>query len=246
MEHKKDSGNLKQRRLRIAAGLLAVLIVCGVVIGVLYSRGGVPGDGRPRIVCIGDSLTYGSGVRETRETDAWPQVLERKLDGAYEVLNYGISGATAQKSGDYPYNSKLWRQAKRCRGQIYILMLGSNDTKPQNWNAEGVADQLGQRVRELKRIPSAETVYLMIPPPVYKLSEEDEYAVYNIDGDRIRDELQDIVRNVAEENDVALIDLFTLLDGHPEYMVDGAHPGLEGNEIIAEHIAQVIRGEASE
>ena len=247
MDHKERKNIGTRRTVIIITVLLAALIICGAAAGILYGMHNQTLDGRqPRIVCIGDSLTYGSGVRDTREIDAWPAVLERELDGEYEVLNYGISGATAQEISDKPYDPNAWKDAKKQKGQIYILMLGSNDTKPQNWNAERCAADLGKRVRSLKRISSVETVYLMIPPPVYKLHETDEYAVYNIDGDVIRDELQGIVRACAEANGVELIDLYTLMEDQPEYMVDGAHPNKEGNALIAEHIAQVIRGEAEE
>ena len=197
------------------------------------------GNGK-KIVCIGDSITFGSGVAFTRNRDAWARILGRSLGEQYEVLNYGISGATLTKEGDQPYNPEFWEAAKDLQAQIYILMLGTNDSKPQNWNAQRYASQLDERIKELKSNPFVQTVYLMAPPPAYKKKAEKPYAAFNINGDILRDEIHDIVRECAQMNDVQLIDLYALMENHPEYMGDGVHPNRLGNKIIADYIFQRI------
>ena len=57
-----------------------------------------------RIACIGDSITFGAGVMKTRKKDAWTCVWNRMLGHDFQVLNYGVSGATLQKEGDFPYH----------------------------------------------------------------------------------------------------------------------------------------------
>ncbi|HEX6984910.1 MAG TPA: GDSL-type esterase/lipase family protein, partial [Planctomycetaceae bacterium] len=59
-------------------------------------------DGPIRVACVGDSITFGSGVEE-RERNSYPAVLGRLLGERYEVRNFGVSGATLQKRGDKPY-----------------------------------------------------------------------------------------------------------------------------------------------
>ena len=58
-----------------------------------------PKTDKKTIVCIGDSITFGSGVIMTRKKDAYPYILDNLLE-EYEVLNYGYSGATATFGGD--------------------------------------------------------------------------------------------------------------------------------------------------
>jgi len=53
-------------------------------------------DGRPVLVCFGDSLTAGYGIDTT---ESYPAVLQRNLDAAgyrYRVVNLGISGDTTK------------------------------------------------------------------------------------------------------------------------------------------------------
>ncbi len=53
-------------------------------------RGAMPRGGRPLIVCIGDSHTFGYGVNDS---ETWPAVLEEALrDRTAEVLNFGVGG----------------------------------------------------------------------------------------------------------------------------------------------------------
>lgn len=232
----------KKRIIIIAcvAVIVVFTVVNMVVIDPIFKpHKEMPKGNGPTIICIGDSITFGAGVGIARKQDAWPYVLNRELEGKYEVLNYGISGATLLSQGDQPYASDFWEAAKDQKAQTYILMLGTNDSKPQNWNAEAYAGQLDERVLELKGV-AANTVYLMAPPPAFKQNETDQYAVYDIDGDVIRDEIRDIVRECAERNGIGFIDLYALMDGHPEHMDDGVHPNQQGNQMIAEHLAGIL------
>lgn len=199
-----------------------------------------PKGAGPRIVCIGDSITFGAGVALTRHRDGWVRILGRKLKGKYEVLNYGICGATLLREGDQPYRPSFWRVAKALRAQIYLLMLGTNDSKPQNWSTEKYAQQMQERIQELKNEASPERIVLMSPPPAFKKNETDPYAAFDIDGEVILGEIRKIVRTCAEENGIDFIDLYGSMDGHPEYMGDGVHPNKLGNKVIAETILTAL------
>lgn len=226
---------------KAVAAIAAISVVsCGYMSYISMPRKEKPKGNGKKIVCIGDSITFGSGVAFTRNKDAWVRILDRSLSGQYEVLNYGISGATLTKEGDQPYKSDFWKAAKDLQAQIYILMLGTNDSKPNNWNAQRYASQLDERIKEIKSIPSVKTVYLMAPPPAYKKKAEKPYATFNINVNILRDEIHGIVRDCAQKNDVQLIDLYALMENHPDYMGDGVHPNKLGNKIIADYISQRI------
>lgn len=205
-----------------------------------------PHSDAPIIVALGDSITFGAGVAKTRATDSWESKLEKLLGGAYQVLNYGISGATLQNEGDMPY----WNMPdKLCQGfpeaalalnpEIVILMLGTNDSKPYNWNRGRYEAQLDERVKELKAGASVKRLILMCPPCACPADGSDTVG-FDIINETIRDEINPIVKKCAEENGVECIDLYALTDGHSEYFADGVHPNSFGNRVIASAICRRI------
>lgn len=205
-----------------------------------------PHGDAPIIVALGDSITFGSGVVKTRTSDSWEVKLEKLLDGSYQVLNYGISGATLQNEGDTPY----WNMpdqalqgypeaALALKPEIVILMLGTNDSKPYNWNRERYEAQLDQRVKELKAAPSVKRLILMCPPFACPADGSDTVA-FDILNETIRDEIVPIVKKCAAENEAECIDLYALTDGHSEYFVDGVHPNSFGNRVIAAELHRHI------
>lgn len=205
-----------------------------------------PHSDAPIIVALGDSITFGAGVAKTRATDSWESKLEKLLGGAYQVLNYGISGATLQNEGDMPY----WNMPdKLCQGfpeaalalnpEIVILMLGTNDSKPYNWNRGRYEAQLDERVKELKASTSVKRLILMCPPYTCPADGSDTVG-FDIINETIRDEINPIVKKCAEENGAECIDLYALTDGHSEYFADGVHPNSFGNRVIASAICRQI------
>ena len=205
-----------------------------------------PQGDAPIIVALGDSITFGAGVAETRKTDCWEAKLEKLLGGSYQVLNYGVCGATLQNEGDQPY----WNMPERSQQgypeaaltlnpEIVIFMLGTNDTKPYNWNRGRFEAQLDQRVKEIKAVPSVKRLILMCPPYACPVDGADSVA-FDVINETIRDDVNPIVKKCAEENGAECIDLYALTDGHSEYFADGVHPNSFGNRVIASAIAKVI------
>lgn len=47
---------------------------------------------KKKVICVGDSITYGHGVAENRGTDSYPAILQRLLSDEYEVHNFGVCG----------------------------------------------------------------------------------------------------------------------------------------------------------
>ena len=205
-----------------------------------------PQGDAPIIVALGDSITFGAGVAETRKTDCWEAKLEKLLGGSYQVLNYGVCGATLQNEGDQPY----WNMPEKSQQgypeaalalnpEIVIFMLGTNDTKPYNWNRGRFEAQLDQRVKEIKAVPSVKRLILMCPPYACPVDGADSVA-FDVINETIRDDVNPIVKKCAEENGAECIDLYALTDGHGEYFADGVHPNSFGNRVIASAIAKVI------
>lgn len=86
---------------------------------------------------MGDSITFGAGV-EDRPNNSYPVQLEVMLGEGYKVKNFGVSGATLLKKGNKPYwKLKQFQAAQDFQPDIVIIKLGTNDSKPGNWNKHG-------------------------------------------------------------------------------------------------------------
>src|SRR5579885_3646478 len=59
-------------------------------------------DDKIRVACVGDSITYGAGIKD-REHNSYPAQLQKLLGDGYEVRNFGVNGRTLLSKGDLPY-----------------------------------------------------------------------------------------------------------------------------------------------
>lgn len=189
-----------------------------------------------RVACIGDSITYGDGL-ENRETDAYPSRLQELLGEDYQVFNHGFPGKTLQWEGSGPYDCPFDDTPSEELPRIVVIMLGTNDAMPKNWDAERYERQLGEMVDAYLSLESSPRVLLAIPPAAF-CQEGKDTALYDIPPERISGELAEIIRRVAAEKGVELIDVNTPTSGHPELTLDGIHPNEEGSRVIAEIVAE--------
>lgn len=196
---------------------------------------------RRRIACIGDSITFGAGVAATRKTDAWTYILQKRLGGSFQVLNYGVSGATLQREGDFPYHRiGFLKRLEKAKPELIVLMLGTNDSKPYNWSAERFAREYEELARELKEKPWNHRLVLMTPPRAFPEDETGAIA-YDIENEPIRDVVRSLVFSLGHKYALQVIDLYALTEEHPEYFCDGVHPNKLGNRVIAEHLNKQIQ-----
>ena len=219
--------------------LLAALLLAGIFLGVMiYSMGNpkplVSGQGERRIVCVGDSITYGQGVLFSRETDSYTAILADMTNST--VVNYGLSSRTLLSSGNFPYTKEHhYTDSLSEQADVVIIMLGSNDSKPTFWNKEQFMTEYSAMISSYLEMGSKPEVYVMIPPRVYI-----EQDGGNCDDATIGGELKDAVISLGEELSIGVIDLYALTTDHPEWFSDGLHPNAEGNRAIAEEIAKAI------
>ena len=194
-----------------------------------------------RIACIGDSITFGAGVMKTRKKDAWTCVWNRMLGHDFQVLNYGVSGATLQKEGDFPYHQVgFLKRLYKSQPELILLMLGTNDAKPYNWNEKRFIREYEVLLRDLMETGWMHRLVLMTPPKAFP-DEKTGITGYDIDPGPIEGSIRQSVHSLGERYGLQVIDLFALTEDHPEYFDDGVHPNTEGNRVIAGYLKEEIR-----
>ena len=81
-------------------------------------------------------------------------------------------------------------------------------------------------------------VFLCTPAIAYSNS-------FGIDDGIITSEIIPAIQRVAAAQNLTVIDLHTALRGYGDLFLDGVHPGLEGNRVIATIIYDVLAKEYS-
>lgn len=228
-----------KRVLSVFAGILGVASVAAYIGWKGYqafwnSKAPAPKPNKKYIACLGDSITFGSGVIRTRDTDSYPAQLQRFVGDSWQVLNYGLSGRTLLDQGDHPYRKEnFYSISKQVPAHIYILMLGTNDSKPYNWKGkEEYSTQLVNLIQEYQSLPQQPTVVVMQPPKAFPQG-KDKPIVYDIQDDIIYDEIKPCITQAIQQTKAHYIDLYSLTEEHPEYFQDGVHPNAYGNNKIA-------------
>lgn len=189
-----------------------------------------------RVACIGDSITAGSGL-EHPSRQSYPAQLGELLGDAYDVRNFGVSGATLIVEGDKPYRTQpAFVDALRFAPDIVVIALGTNDTKPQNWaHRDRFVHHYIRLIGQISEMPETPRIFICRPMPAWPPSG------WGISPEVIEHELPPLLAEVARSERVTLIDLFTPLRDRPELAPDHVHPNAEGAALIAQTVAAAIR-----
>lgn len=189
-----------------------------------------------RVACIGNSITDGFGI-DMATQQGYPARLQRLLGNGYHVKNFGVSGRTMLNKGDLPYQNELaWRDALAFRPDIVIIKLGTNDSKPENWQYnKGFTDDLQLMVDALKANKNNPRIILCTPIPAFK-------PTWNINDSVIVNGITPIINKVAKKNKLQVIDLHTLYAHYGDKMLnDAIHPDAKGALRMAEIIAKALK-----
>lgn len=187
-----------------------------------------------RVACIGNSITYGYAI-EDREHDSYPAQLQQLLGDAYEVGNFGISSATAQKEGNLPWTStQQYQDAKAFQPQIAVIKLGTNDSKERNWlNAERLISGLEAIAEEFEALPSHPRIIIALPAKAYQF-------MFSIRDSIIYNYELPAIRQMAKQHHWRLVDLYKATDKMPDCFPDGIHPNPQGAGVIARKIKKAV------
>lgn len=194
-------------------------------------------DRKIKVACVGDSITYGCTVGNWRKNN-YPTVLGNLLGESYCVNNFGYTNRTAIKSADYPYtDKKLYKQSLDFNPDIVLIMLGSNDSKNENWDKEKYIKDLGCIIDSYLALKPDIKVYLLIPLPVFEIGGR---VLYRLRKDIIDYQICPAVKEIADKKGIACVDLHSIFKGRKELFSDGVHPNAQGSRILAQKIYEVI------
>ncbi len=181
-----------------------------------------------KIACVGDSITYGSGIKY-RDSLAYPQQMQRMLGEKYKIQNFGVSGATMLKKGNKPYrNQPEYQQSLDFKPKIIVLLLGTNDSKPTNWDTykDEFEKDYNEMITKFQQLKSKPKIYIGLPPPVIKNR-------WGIQKEIVEGELMEILKKIALENKLYTIDFYNILYGMDSMIPDNIHPNADGAKRMA-------------
>ncbi len=218
-----------------------------------------------KVVCLGDSITEGFGLKEGED---YPHLLQCALGDGYEVLNAGVAAhcVTNELLPDgrvmgLPYvrtEKYAWGIAQK--GDIYILLLGTNDAQDGMLDDGSAIDPWGnifsrrehfvmhyERIlADIRQANPAAKIYVARPTPVLE-------CIWPKHQQKYLDVILEKIDEVIKRNpDVVGIDLYTAFMAkgdawlHEVYQEDRLHPGPEGARQIAALVYRGIVGELAQ
>ena len=213
---------MRPNRKWLAVGLVAVILL-GVLVTIYFSN---PSN-VVRVACAGDSITEGT---------EYPHDLALMLGANYSVGNFGVGGSTVSSQSDKPYmNQTKFQSLKSFSPNIVIIMLGTNDAYPSRQEALGsFKSDYEKLIASVQTLSTKPKIYLVLPPPIFNnsLGPDNTILVQNVIP---------LIRQVANETGLPVVDANTLLLGRAYDFWDGVHPNIEGSKILTTQIYDAIQ-----
>ncbi len=204
-----------------------------------------------KVACVGDSITYGLGIRE-RAQNSYPARLQQRLDstapGAWVVKNFGVSAMTLMPRTSRPYTGRAeYRASLAYAADVVIIMLGTNDSNGmfRHLIDKHFKTDYHNLIASYRagRAEGAPRIILMLPPKCYLSGE----VQHDPSEPVIQRSVLPLIRQVAAEEKLELIDLTDALgtEWNPALMPDKLHPSAAGAALMTERIAPVLLKQAA-
>lgn len=208
-----------------------------------------------KVACVGNSITFGYGLNWDEKT--YPQNLQIMLGDDFEVGNFGHSGMMFHKKSNESYwTSPKFKEAYEFQPDIVVIELGTNDSKYFHdgagsstgynyyaYDSKGYsrADLLDEMKKDYEALidtfahqPQAPTIYATLQPYANNWD-------WFITDTVIVNVINPLIKEVATNKGVQLIDLHESFN-KPEWLLDdNVHPNANGAYELAAIIAKSIR-----
>ena len=195
------------------------------------------------LACIGDSLTYGHMWRN----QAYPVYLAEDVSEKYEVGNFSYNGLSITGYGGSFNDSNEryilrdeYTQSVNFEPDIFAIMLGTNDAT--GWdNAKDIFydEYCALLDSYIEKFPHAKFI-MMVSPPVID-------NTFGIPNDIIKEKVNPIQRDLAEEYGFEVLDLREEFESHENYQTDylrpndGVHFTVEAAQYVANRVWEIAQ-----
>lgn len=196
-------------------------------------------DYHVRIGTIGNSITHGVMLTNP-EQDAYPVHLGTMLEDIYGdtciVKNFGLTTTTMLKNGDVSYwDTEHLKNYLAWAPEICLILLGTNDTKPQNWDLyadEFIGDYLAMIDTIKQRNPYTKFL-LGYPPPAFAV-------MWGIRDSVVINGVIPAIDSIVKLVDAEIIDFYHPMLDSSHLFPDAIHPDVAGNTFMAEILLNKI------
>ena len=212
-----------------------------------------------QIVIVGDSITAGYGASTSAAANV--PVLAQHFGTTATVSGFGHPGATMLSTStapfvpyvqqtDYADATKAVEAFAPTEIVDVVIMLGTNDAAPQNWvgpsgsNSARFTTEYAAMVDHFAGLASRPMVYVALSPALFI-----PLAGPTANSDCIlHDQIIPIIRQIAMQKSLQIVDEYSATVGHPEYfVVPGTktidiHPNDMGHKAIAQVMYDTLTG----
>ncbi|NJM24423.1 MAG: hypothetical protein HC859_01755 [Bacteroidia bacterium] len=110
---------------------------------------------------------------------------------------------------------------------IVVIKLGTNDSKPQNWQYKNeFVDNYIELIDSFRKLPGRPVIFICYPIPVFEEN-------WGINATVVENEILPMIDQIARKSKVKIIDLFSAFEGKGPLVPDGVHPDAAGATILA-------------
>lgn len=189
-----------------------------------------------KLLCIGDSLTYGYGVFRD---ESWVQLVKKGLN--IPIINKGINGDTTAGMLSRSYTDVVENNPSHV-----IIMGGCNDFI-SNRSLNMVEENIKELVKEA--IDYNIVPIIGIEPPIDKILAERKWSG-DVDYDKVNSTIEDYrqwIINYSTENNIDHIDFYKCfvenlkIKDSRELYVDGLHPTALGHKLMADCAIDLLK-----
>jgi sialate O-acetylesterase len=194
---------------------------------------------RIKIACVGDSITYGYGLKNRRE-DSYPSILQNLLGEKFYVGNFGYSGSCINlesvknnKKRAYLYTEEF-QKSLLFDPDVIILNLGINDI--MDWHKFAAKRFIDDYLFLMKKYKENNSnVKIVMWSPIAPLFKGQKF--YNDSG---VEEINFALKQIALLSDVTVLNMRRPLLGKDNFFPDNLHPDKNGTALIAQFTAELL------
>lgn len=193
---------------------------------------------KTRVACIGDSITYGYGLRDRRQT--YPSLLQDLLGDDFEVGNFGNSGRGILRKSRKLNEQRAFifmpqhQKALAMRPHLVICNLGINDLMDWYNHGEEFVEDYRALLADYKQLPTAPRIIIW-----HRLAPL--FPGRPLHGNPMIEEINSAIGEVVRLEDLEVIDMEEPLRERADCFPDKLHPNEEGCAAIARITATYLK-----